>query len=198
MYPPRREDIMTDTETVEVTKPRRKPIRDWSCGFCQTGAHDKCVTAIRNGDGSIVKCRCCLTKPPRCLECSNRRASEVSEETRLCLDRDACLDTREASRASGPAGKFLRARERAMRVDRPDPSYTQTGTDTTPARPRPGKSACRCCGEPTKGGTFLPGHDARFIAHLAKIVSDGEMDRESALSALDDKPALQAKLAKRL
>lgn len=192
---------MTDTETVEVTKPRRKPIRDWSCGFCQTGAHDKCVTAIRNGDGSIVKCRCCLTKPPRCLECSNRRASEVSEETRLCLDRDACLDTREASRASGPAGKFLRARERAMRVDRPDPSYTQTGTDTTPRTPSTAKplvGLCRCCGGATKGGAFLPGHDSRYLSRLVEQVKTGDLIGHDALAMLADKPALQAKLEKRL
>lgn len=42
-----------------------------------------------------------------------------------------------------------------------------------PPKPRVGK--CECCGEATRGGRFLPGHDARLAARLVQRVSEGEL-----------------------
>ena len=31
---------------------------------------------------------------------------------------------------------------------------------------------CKCCGEPTKGGRFLPGHDSRYLSRLVEQFTD--------------------------
>lgn len=43
-----------------------------------------------------------------------------------------------------------------------------------PAKPKTG--SCECCGEPTRGGRFLPGHDARLASALKKRVESGDAD----------------------
>lgn len=63
-----------------------------------------------------------------------------------------------------------------------------------PARPTSG--TCRCCGEPTKGGNYLSGHDSRHLAALAAAVLNGS-PVEVALGQLPSE-ALQLKLVKRL
>ena len=46
------------------------------------------------------------------------------------------------------------------------------------ARPRP-HPACRCCGEPTKGGKFLPGHDSKY---LSQLLADSDLERAAELA----------------
>ena len=41
--------------------------------------------------------------------------------------------------------------------------------------PKPRVGSCECCGEQTKGGRFLPGHDARLAARLVQRVAQGEL-----------------------
>lgn len=43
-----------------------------------------------------------------------------------------------------------------------------------PPRPRAGK--CECCGDPTKGGRFLPGHDAKLASSLKERVQAGDVE----------------------
>lgn len=44
--------------------------------------------------------------------------------------------------------------------------------------------SCLCCGEPTKGGDFLPGHDAKYKAHLIReALAGGNPDAEADLAA---------------
>ena len=38
--------------------------------------------------------------------------------------------------------------------------------------PKPKVGACECCGEPTRGGRFLPGHDARLASALVTRIRD--------------------------
>lgn len=48
--------------------------------------------------------------------------------------------------------------------------------------------ACGCgCGEMTRGGDFLPGHDARFRGRLLKAIDGGD---ESAIATLLARPSL--------
>ena len=47
------------------------------------------------------------------------------------------------------------------------PSATKT--------PKP-ETKCLCCGEPTKGGKFLPGHDARYVSQQAVEYVDAVSD----------------------
>lgn len=61
--------------------------------------------------------------------------------------------------------------------------------------PRPGR-ACLCCGETTRGGKFLPGHDSRYLVRLAE---QALTDPAGALAAAGEvSVAFQAKLAKRM
>ena len=48
--------------------------------------------------------------------------------------------------------------------------------------------ACACgCGELTRGGDFLPGHDARYRGRMLKAIDAGD---ESAIGALLARPTL--------
>lgn len=49
--------------------------------------------------------------------------------------------------------------------------------------PKVGKCFCPC-GEPTKGGNYLPGHDARHAGMLSRSVVAGDQSLEDALSKL--------------
>ncbi|HUN38488.1 MAG TPA: NUDIX domain-containing protein [Trebonia sp.] len=54
------------------------------------------------------------------------------------------------------------------------------------------------CGGKTKGGNYLPGHDAKHVSHLHQAVQDGHITAESALGMLHGKPKLQGKLETKL
>lgn len=57
---------------------------------------------------------------------------------------------------------------------------------------------CKCgCGGATKGGNYLPGHDARHVSQVFARWIDNEFDADGAMVELPT-PALQAKLAKRI
>lgn len=53
--------------------------------------------------------------------------------------------------------------------------------DASPKKPRkastpkPSVGKCECCGDPTKGGRFLPGHDARLGSRLVQQVAEGSL-----------------------
>jgi hypothetical protein len=62
-----------------------------------------------------------------------------------------------------------------------------------PGPPRPKSGKCECCGEATRGGRFLPGHDAKLASTLRERVVSGdkeayaEMQRRGWLSKLPEK-----------
>jgi hypothetical protein len=45
-----------------------------------------------------------------------------------------------------------------------------------PRRPKPKVVKCECCGEPTRGGRFIPGHDAKLASALRLRVKDGDAE----------------------
>lgn len=50
---------------------------------------------------------------------------------------------------------------------------------------------CRCgCGEQTGGGTFRPGHDARFKGQMLRLIDEGGSEGEAALEQLKEFPNL--------
>jgi hypothetical protein len=60
-------------------------------------------------------------------------------------------------------------------------------------KPKPKTGSCECCGEPTRGGRFLPGHDAKLASALKGRVVSGdskafeEMKRRNWLNKLPAK-----------
>lgn len=67
-------------------------------------------------------------------------------------------------------------------------------------KPETPATGCQCgCFAPTRGGSYLPGHDARHVSVLASYVQAGTHTPEQALSVFRDaRPALHNKLVQRL
>ncbi len=76
----------------------------------------------------------------------------------------------------------------AISASRAGNTRARKRTGGAPPRARSGK--CECCGEPTKGGRFLPGHDAKLASQLKAKVQCGddeayaEMERRGWLNKL--------------
>ena len=126
------------------------------CGFCVTGHHDKCCIAIPLGKDSTRhtwRCACnCNIGRTKCVNC-NRRDVEVTSQS-TCLDAEDCKVYRDTKRRQYMA-------ELTGTVPPEIPGDGQT------PKPKPRASVakvCLCCGEPTRGGKFLPGHDARYLS----------------------------------
>jgi hypothetical protein len=47
--------------------------------------------------------------------------------------------------------------------------------------PRPSSGACVCCGEVTRGGSFLPGHDAKYKSMLRAKAKGGDQAAQQLL-----------------
>lgn len=67
---------------------------------------------------------------------------------------------------------------------------SETATETTPKAPKaPKVGACKCCGGTTKGGMFLPGHDARYVSEQVAFIMQGskaEADVREDFGTLSD------------
>ena len=166
------------------------------CGFCSTGGcHDLCPGGVLNGNQvEVVVCPCtCGTPKLRCLDCNARE--DVNPATWTCNDVEACAQKRAARRSEfekTTAGTLTgdgapKARAKAAKLSETPPKAARTGS-------------CLCCGEPTKGGLFLPGHDARYLARTVTEVKAGASldDTMTAWHRAGISEALQAKLVKRL
>lgn len=156
-----------------------------NCGFCSTNSHELCKGAIRNGDLSVYQCPCACVeqKPERCTECFSTEASDLGRPW-LCDDRDAC-DARVRHRLSGYTvyRQITEIQERSSEMPRSSK----------------GKKACVCCGEPTRGGQFLPGHDSKWLAGWVVKVKSGETSVELASAEITKVSAhLASKFTKRV
>ncbi len=180
------------TITVKTTKPAKH-----ACGFCATGSHQHCPGGVLNGNQTEVMICGCTQHPIdlRCFDCGARGSADViSAETWTCLDSDAC-EARLATRRR-EASVALYGVEEDGTPRTPAPATTRR--EKAPSKPAKTGSECRCsCGGVTKGGAYLPGHDARHISEVYKSAMATGQSVEDALAIFADKPALQAKLAKR-
>lgn len=159
------------------------------CGFCSTSHHDSCKGGYRNGDGSVLicGCECADSKPQFCHHCKSTNPDDLGRPW-LCDDRDACqrrLDIRTEWlwREQG----FIQAREQL---------------DNLPGSPRrvlgsKRKGECLCCGEPTKGGKFLPGHDSKWLNKKVNELDGPWMPVYEEISQVVS-PALAEKFKKRV
>lgn len=190
---------MTDT----VLKTKNLTLKQ-PCGFCRAGRHQFCPGATDNpGTGGLAICPCdCIDI--YCLDCfASTDMVEIDLETRRCIDRFECVravaerveaaelvrQLRECQSTRFESGEAIPRPRRATKTEVIVKKAAQ-------ARAKEGK--CRCCGEVTKGGAFLPGHDARYIKILATGINEGVFDPIEARKSLADKPALLAKLDKRI
>lgn len=162
------------------------------CGFCSTNSHDFCKAVIRNGDMSLIKCPCACTtnKTERCTECHTADPDHLGRPW-LCDDREACngrIETRLAQSPTYQQIKLLRTKI----------EETKTTTHTPRTTTKQG-GLCLCCGEPTRGGNFLPGHDSRWLVNWAERIKNNETTKTDALAEINKTSThLAAKLEKRL
>lgn len=61
------------------------------------------------------------------------------------------------------------------------------------AKPASPGGKCLCCGEATKGGVFLPGHDARYVSRQADAFVAADADEKGKILDL-----LEVQLSARL
>lgn len=179
------------------------------CGFCSTGHHDKCPIGVvmrkhsnpKYKDGVVWVCPCpsgeCADKERKCTECGNQNAVEVDRATWMCIDTEACLATVTTRRENDPLlAKIREARDMAKITE-----TEKTTAKRAAAKPKTGTCVCGCKGT-TKGGKFLPGHDARFVSTLVGKAEDDGFKKatvQAGAKALKDvgaSDALQAKYAK--
>jgi hypothetical protein len=154
------------------------------CGFCMTGHHDTCKGVIRNGNLSLIQCACSCSdeKTQRCTECHSTNQDDLGRPW-LCDDRDACRARIEARVSASPVQRKIKAVQEAPR----------------PLRVGKTASACLCCGEPTKGGKFLPGHDSKWLNSRLLLLNTSSVTRDEMLASVAEvSPALADKLKKRI
>jgi hypothetical protein len=199
--------------TVAVVSPSKG---SGKCGFCQTNAHERCAVGVKNAlpreqypNGSIYLCLCeegeCTTGRRRCTHCNNRVTDEVNPETWECFDRDACRSLVEVRREAHPLTQKLReAKENAAMAKIQDNKDKAEKKAAEPKEP----TFCLVTGEPTKGGLFKPGMDARYVsirvaevaeANFTKKAEDAaraQMKKDGVSDALVDKFGKSLGLAK--
>lgn len=152
------------------------------CGFCTTGNHNRCVLAIAKAiKGATWVCQCTTcgggTKRVVCMKCRNDIGDDIGDD-RYCIDRTAC-SARVASRlAADPLiQQISRIRENIMTAQ------AEGKTTSTKAKVvKVGK--CLVTGEPTKGGKFKPGMDAKYVSLRVEEVMSGKVKESDARQRL--------------
>ena len=146
---------------------------------CKTNHHSGCKghahsTVLNPKTGETTEryttCDCIChahLHPKRCLVCNH---SDNEMASGICVDTDACQDrlnrtldndiTMQKLRASKEHGR--RQREIAA-TNTPRIQVTRTGQ-------------CEHCGQPTKGGRFIAGHDAKLKGELKRAAESGDRD----------------------
>jgi hypothetical protein len=165
------------------------------CGFCQSGNCEHCPRAVRNGNGAVLPCNCsrpyCGGQVLRCLDCKNENDGEVSPDDWRCLDREACAVEVRRRLDSNPHIQMVR--EVLRRVSE------NTGTETAEKVAKAPKAPTHClhCGEPTRGGKFLPGHDARWVAQLVlEVVDQGSRTEDAVATDMTERGASETLVGK--
>lgn len=162
------------------------------CGHCRAGHCKSCKGAIRvprgkSAPSGLVVCLCPNCAPQvRCLDCGNQFSQDVNPKTWKCLDRAVCrgrVDLRHQNDRLWQliqACKSAGAKERRLKRAEAERVKSQVGTepeDRVASRtPRKTSGECECCGVPTRGGRFAPGHDARLKSRLKTAAKAGDKE----------------------
>jgi hypothetical protein len=172
----------------------------WRCGFCATGNHASCPAMVRNGARyRLVLCRCCgSAAQPRCLDCGIDD-SGVHPDRWECLDPLECRARIELRQRNDPTYQMIqrcksdsaiRRRQQRIAISQalagidPDEDHRLDQLHAQEPRVRvvrPATGSCVCCGGATRGGRFLPGHDARYKSTLRRRAKDGDVQAQAEL-----------------
>lgn len=166
------------------------------CGHCMTKHHENCVRTVSSsvevarkqdkkvmGPG-LVMCPCTneehVKLPGKCRDCGKRYASmEDLTDQWVCVDHDGCVARISKARESNPVLAWIHENKenRAM-------AEAKEKKERKPAAPKVGE--CVCCGGATKGGNFLPGHDARYVSERVALVLGGQEKEAPTRKALEE------------
>lgn len=155
------------------------------CGFCSTGKHDRCVLAIAKAiKGATWVCPCSTcgggTSRTRCMRCKNEQATDIGSD-RYCIDKDACEARVQSKLAANPLiQQITRIKENIMTAQA-EGKTTSTGSVKAKVA-KVGK--CLVTGEPTKGGKFKPGMDAKYVSLRVAEVMEGKVKESDARNRL--------------
>ena len=172
------------------------------CGFCAFGnRHDLCPSGVySNHKVHICACDCERANQIKCLECGNRTQDELNPQTWHCVDLDACRLEIQRQIDNNPTIQQIRELREKSRE-----RVAETRQSQKRATGRPTSGSCIHCGEPTKGGKFLPGHDATWVSEQVAHVgagTKGDTKRYDELMARCDElgvsDALKQKIQKRI
>lgn len=170
--------------------------RVWRCQFCADGHHGSCPGAVRNArpGRKLVKCYCCK-RAPYCVDCKS--AEDVNPETWSCHDGAGCALRVQARLETSPLHQQLQAcrsdsaeRNRRIRLEAEairlgvpldEIDEFERPLEKKPRVPRSTVGACECCGESTRGGRFLPGHDAKMKSRLRAAAKEGDQQAVAEL-----------------
>lgn len=179
-----------------TTEGKKRRIR---CGWCLDGKHSSCaVTIWHDTNSTLFHCACeCAVDRTRCTVCG-RRDVEVTEYQSRCVDAEGCEMFVAARRAADPRMRMI---DEIYSATSPASPAEKGHEKPRKVSPRASGSVCRCCGDPTKGGAFLPGHDARYVsAQAAAFQAATDTEGRAAIIAAMEKcsNALYAKWVKRV
>lgn len=164
------------------------------CGYCLTGNHQGCAVAVRCGEKKVDKmiwrcaCACETAQSTKCVDC-NRRGVEVTSYS-TCIDPEDCRSYLQTKRREN-----MRDLTGSAEYDPDNP--TQPRPTRLPRKATTSGGKCTCCGEPTRGGKFLPGHDARWVSSKVAEYTETKDNRIPA-EILAVSEALHAKFMKRV
>lgn len=185
-----------ETADIEPTKGKRKP--PTRCGFCSNGNCEHCPRLVK-WYGKRWYCKCdregCKSQVPRCTECKNENPDEVSPSEWRCYDPDACQAAVQKRLDSNPLVQQIRViKERIM---------AETAEKKTAQAEKKEKAPtfCLVTGEPTKGGLFKPGMDARYVSLRVAEVMEEKVAEKAVRERLDKdgiSDSLKAKFDKSL
>lgn len=168
--------------------------RRYRCGWCGTNNHDACRSVIQMSTGLWrCPCGCPQSQQSYCVDC-NRRGVEVTQTTSRCVDQADCQGYRDRKARDRASESFLQKYRERIAI--PSAKDAETPKESRPRN----VGQCVCCGEPTRGGKFLPGHDARYISQtaLTYLNADESTQQKIADVIVTLSPALQAKFEKRV
>lgn len=158
--------------------------------------HATCRGAITNGVGTTWLCRCdCHVGALLCHRCGydhSREPDGYDPERRICTDTTDCADkiradfevkrrtdpllvAIEEARKAGAEDRAAREAEKARRRAEEAERARERGEEP-PTSTKAGKTPQKChcgCGEMTKGGRFLMGHDMKLKGSLFRVAREG-------------------------
>lgn len=204
------------TETVTGDTPpltgKEREIKMTKCGHCSFPAtnwqgpgtpHPNCPRAVRNGPNArykLITCECrepgCGDQVLRCTYCKTEEQDAIDPNDWSCIDKESCRNRINTSLMNNPAYQAITEIRRTSMAKVANEN-AEKAAKREKAAPKVGK--CLHCDGVTKGGKFLPGHDAAYVsalvaATLAKPAS-ADANRKKALAGSE---TLAAKFDKSL